>query len=207
MTKNPSRITTRKRPRQERSEALVDAILDAARAEIVTLGYDQTTTNRIAALAGVSVGSLYQYFPSKDAIVVELMRRYRAKRIELVREKLAPIDVEPLRQVVGSLLTALFDDDASERDLLGALVELVVRSVAHKEFTGYEETLASIVADAIRRAGPRMNVADPELAAYVTVRMVQALIHAAADPNAKYDPATMADEGTTLVLRYLRAVE
>lgn len=196
-----SRIATRKRPRQERSEALVEAILAAAKMELVTKGYALATTNRIAAAAGVSVGSLYQYFPSKDAIAVELMRRYRSTRIEIVRSKLAPIADEPLGDVVRSLLEALFHADAIERDLLAVLVERVVWTEAHHEFRGYEDKLTEIVADALRRGDVRVD--DYELAAYFLVRMIQALVHAAAADDRRYDARTMVDEGTKLVLRYL----
>ena len=200
-----SRIATRKRPKQERSEALVEAILTAATAELVANGFARATTNRIAAAAGVSVGSLYQYFPSKDAIVVELMRRYRATRIAIVREKLAPIDREPLDVVVRSLFTALFHADVKERDLLAVLIDHVVHTEARREFGGYEDALAAIVADALRRSRTTLVVDDHDLAAYVMVRMVQALVHAAVSGAAKYDAATIANEGTKLVLRYLRA--
>jgi AcrR family transcriptional regulator len=200
-----SRIATRKRPKQERSEALVDAILEAAAKELVTKGYALATTNRIADAAGVSVGSLYQYFPSKDAIAVELMRRYRASRIEIVRSKLEPIAERPLGDVVRSLLEALFHADAVERDLLAVLVERVVWTEAHHEFRGYEDKLTEIVAAALRRAGVRID--DYELAAYFLVRMIQALVHAAAAADRRYDAKTMVDEGTKLVLRYLGSTE
>src|SRR5258706_778849 len=54
------------------SSDLVDAILDAAARILVDRGYDAFTTNRVAAGAGVSVGSLYQYFPNKEALLAEL---------------------------------------------------------------------------------------------------------------------------------------
>ena len=72
------RTTPRKKPRQERSVATVDAILDATARVLCTTGYDRASTNRIALAAGVSVGSLYQYFPSKEALVAALAARHMA---------------------------------------------------------------------------------------------------------------------------------
>jgi AcrR family transcriptional regulator len=66
----------RKRPRQARARATFDAVLEAAAALIARQGYAETTTNHIAARAGVSVGSLYQYFPNKTAILVSLFERH-----------------------------------------------------------------------------------------------------------------------------------
>src|SRR5260370_38447536 len=58
----------RKLASQERSRSTVDALLEATARILVKEGYDQASTNRIAEVAGVSIGSLYQYFPSKEAL-------------------------------------------------------------------------------------------------------------------------------------------
>src|SRR5687767_1375689 len=79
----------RKQPRQARSKAMVDAILDAAARVFVEDGLEAATTNRIAREAGVSVGSLYQYFPSKQAVLVELHRREIERGNDLILDKLS----------------------------------------------------------------------------------------------------------------------
>ncbi|CDQ09698.1 Transcriptional regulator, TetR family [Acidithiobacillus ferrivorans] len=71
------RLEPRKRPYQQRSAATVDAILEAAARILERKGLDALTTNAVAELAGVSIGSLYQYFPGKAAILAELIRRER----------------------------------------------------------------------------------------------------------------------------------
>lgn len=68
--------SARKAPRQDRSRRTVDRILDAAARIFDEQGYSGATTNDIADEADVSIGSLYQYFPNKDAILVELTRRH-----------------------------------------------------------------------------------------------------------------------------------
>ena len=75
----PDRLKARKRPRQERSRSTVDVLLRAAAQVFATRGYAATTTNHIAARAGVSIGSLYAYFPSKDALLVALMEAHLAE--------------------------------------------------------------------------------------------------------------------------------
>lgn len=67
--------TPRKQPRQRRSAVTVAAILEAAARILETTGYDGYTTNAVAARAGVSVGSLYQYFPNRDAITRALIEQ------------------------------------------------------------------------------------------------------------------------------------
>lgn len=66
----------RKRPRQQRSRELVGRILDEAARLFDTLGYHETTTNHVADAAGVSIGSLYQYFPNKDSLLVGLAEQH-----------------------------------------------------------------------------------------------------------------------------------
>ena len=69
------RYNLRKQPTQQRAIATVEAILEAAARILVEEGYAAASTNAIAALAGVSIGSLYEYFPAKEAIFAELRRR------------------------------------------------------------------------------------------------------------------------------------
>jgi len=64
-----------RRPLQRRSRQMLETILQATTRVLIQEGYTSTTTNRVAEVAGISVGSLYQYFPSKDALVVALLRR------------------------------------------------------------------------------------------------------------------------------------
>src|SRR5262249_60315502 len=63
----------RKSASQERSRLTVDAILEATTRVLIKEGYDRASTNKIAAVAGVSIGSLYQYFPSKEALVAAVI--------------------------------------------------------------------------------------------------------------------------------------
>src|SRR5229473_2510951 len=65
----------RKSASQKRSRVTVETLLDATARVLTKAGYDRASTNRIAATAGVSVGSLYQYFPNKEALVAALVAR------------------------------------------------------------------------------------------------------------------------------------
>lgn len=69
----------RKPPRQVRSQVTVEAIVEASARVFVEEGFESATTNRIAEVAGVSVGSLYQYFPNKESLVRALLIRHLAE--------------------------------------------------------------------------------------------------------------------------------
>ena len=80
------RLIPRKKPAQARSNATVDAILEAAAHILESGGFNGYTTNKIAARAGVSIGSLYQYFPSKNSVTLALIERERSELLHEIRD-------------------------------------------------------------------------------------------------------------------------
>src|SRR5271170_1138813 len=78
-------INPRKNASQKRSRATVDALVEATARILVRDGFDKASTNRIAEVAGVSVGSLYQYFPSKEALVAAVIDRHSQEIMQTVR--------------------------------------------------------------------------------------------------------------------------
>lgn len=101
------RISSRKRPRQARSSALVAVILEAAAQVLAQHGAARFTTARVAERAGVSIGSLYQYFPNKAAILFRLQTDEWAQTGDVLRRVLEDTGVPPLvrlRAVVHAFL-------------------------------------------------------------------------------------------------------
>jgi AcrR family transcriptional regulator len=141
-------LDARKRPRQRRSEVTVEAVLEAAARILETRGLAGYNTNDIARVAGISVGSLYQYFPNKDAITSALVHReMEALRLELEglrnvaagqprMERLIGIAVE--HQLGRARLSRLLDVE-EERLSLGADL------ADHRE--GMTELVRQVLAD------------------------------------------------------------
>ena len=73
-----------KSPTQERAKASVEALLQAATQLLLSIGYDKSSTNKIALRAGVSIGTLYDYFPGKEAIFAEIQRRENQRHYDLL---------------------------------------------------------------------------------------------------------------------------
>lgn len=84
-----AKVEPRKVPRQRRAEATVAAILEAAGQLVAQRGLAGFNTNAVAERAGVSIGSLYQYFPNKDAIMAALIARQHRRQVESLLEVLA----------------------------------------------------------------------------------------------------------------------
>lgn len=99
----------RKKPRQERSREMVEALVEATAETIAERGLADTTTNHIATRAGVSVGSLYQYFDGKNALIDALMERQQAELTRAIGAQFGAMLDADLRSVTRAALTAVFD--------------------------------------------------------------------------------------------------
>jgi AcrR family transcriptional regulator len=201
MASRPVRANSRKKPQQERSIAMVATLLEAATRVFVKEGYAKATTNRIAAAAGVSVGSLYQYFPSKDAIAVELLRRYRDGLVELIGTRLATATPATFTNVVRDLIRELLRAEGINPALHRVLIEQVLRTSARREMLGFEERLEAVLAEGMRAA--KIELHDPELSAFLLVRVVLSVVQSAVVDRPKYKTTALADELTHLVVGYV----
>jgi len=198
------RTAPRKKPRQDRSVATVDAILDATARVLTTTGYDRASTNRVAMAAGVSVGSLYQYFPSKEALVAALATRHNAKMSALVRAKLAELAAAPLPVAVRAMIDAMFAAHAVDPKLHKVLIEEVPRIGQLENLLAAERETEALVAALLESRKGELRRTDAETMAFVLVHVVEAVTHASV--IAEHAPARarrVADELTDMVLRYL----
>jgi AcrR family transcriptional regulator len=180
---------------------MVSTLLEAATRVFVKEGYAKATTNRIATAAGVSVGSLYQYFPSKDAIAVELLRRYREGLVALVAARLGTATPATFASVVRALIFDLLRAEGINPALHRVLIEQVLRTSARREMLGFEERLEAVLAQALRAA--RIEVADPELASFMLVRVVLSVVQSFVVDRPRYETAALADELAHLVVGYV----
>ncbi|WOK17158.1 helix-turn-helix domain-containing protein [Rhodopseudomonas sp. BAL398] len=114
----------RKIPRQARSRATVEVILDATALLLVDEGFEQTTTNRIAERAGVSIGSLYQYFPNREAVVGAVAQRVEAGISEPLWLGLSQKHESDLRSEITLGLRKSINRHASVLPLLQILLQL-----------------------------------------------------------------------------------
>src|SRR5580692_11103859 len=103
------RAPSRRRPRQQRARQTVDAILAAVERVLKRSGIGGVTTNRIAEVAGVSIGSVYQYFPDKRAIFTALHDRHVEQIARLIESTLVQHAAAPLDDLVRALVGALVE--------------------------------------------------------------------------------------------------
>jgi AcrR family transcriptional regulator len=194
----------RKRPSQARSQATVDAIVDAAARVLVRDGYGAFTTNRVAERAGVSVGSLYQYFPNKDALLAELKARHIADLERGLDEAMARVGDAPLPALVAAVIeanvAAHLIDPALHRVLSAEVPQLGASDAA----LAFEQRTLARVRALLARRRAEIAVRDLDLATYLVARTVEATIHeAVVERPDDLASGAIAREVTRLLLRYL----
>lgn len=171
-----SPLTPRKHPVQRRAQATVEAVLQAAGSVFSAEGYAAGTTNRIAERAGVSIGTLYQYFPNKDAIVVALVERHVREANALVERLLSapldPIDALVRRYVDASV--ALHEEDPHLHRML--FEQAPHPSALNAALDQIEDATVEAITSLLK-AHPAVRVKHPGVAAYVLVQTVEALCH------------------------------
>jgi AcrR family transcriptional regulator len=185
----------------------VQAILVAAARVFGAHGYAAGTTNRIAAEAGVSVGSLYEYFPNKDALLVALMESHLADGQAIVERAAAEIMARrpSLRDAVRHLVDAMIDLHARDRALHRVLFEEApLPPRLRRRLADVERTIAVQVAGHLR-AHPEVAVPDVDLAATVVVQAIEALTHKLVVHGDRAARDTLAEEMVALVTAYLTA--
>jgi len=115
-------ISPRREPRQARSEQMVSDILEAAIRVLQTEGVERFTMVRLAEVAGVSVGSLYQYFPNRESLFFRLQQAGWGKTVDRVQEILSDPKAT-IEQRVRASVSAVFRADEAEGDLRKAMSE------------------------------------------------------------------------------------
>jgi len=201
------RLRPRLLPKQQRSAETRARILDAAAQVFAAHGYVKGTTNRIAEAAGVSVGSVYQYFPNKDAILVELARAHVREGEAIILERFADPDLPP--DLEGRVRVFVEAAVANHIDM-PRLHEVIFQEAPWPpelvtELRGFEErTIAA--AEAALAADPSVRAPDLRVAATIVVGTIEALTHrfVLAQPD-RLDVPAFVDEMVALVTRYLTA--
>jgi AcrR family transcriptional regulator len=200
------RLTPRKLPTQQRSEATVEAILQAAAQVFERHGYAAGTTNRIAERAGVSIGTLYQYFPNKDAILVALVHRHLAESTAALGPHLQRLNSgADFDDVLPGIVHAMVAMHALAPGLHRVLFEETpLPSTLRAELDELEDQLVDVAAEALA-TDPSTTPNDPRLTARVMISAIEGLTHRLVlRPPPNIAPDAIANEITNLVRAYIQ---
>lgn len=198
----------RKRASQARSRATVDALIEATARILVRESFEGLSTNRIAEEAGVSIGSLYQYFPSKEALVAGVIDRHHEELMAVARGTLAQVAAMPMEQAVRKLVTVAIEAHRVDPRLHRVLAEQIPRTGRLKNVELFARESYAMFRTYLEGHRDEIRDLDLELAAFVCVTTVEALAHRAVlhhpEVLAEEGSAALVDEATRLLVRYLQ---
>lgn len=195
----------RKRPQQARSGQMVELILEATARLLAEKGYAATTTNLVAERAGVSVGSVYQYFPNKASLVAALHERHAAQTLNAIEKAVhAPYD-QSLEEHIQVVVRALL----AEHEMAPAL-----HKVLEREFSFYDAPRDQSAADCqihgqiralLEAHRDEVAVRDMELSAWAVMTIAEAMVHAAIiDPPARFSADEVEKMISNVILGFLK---
>ena len=205
MTSKAAKTSVRRRPKQRRARHTVEAVLDAVIRLLKRKGSRAITTNRIAEVAGVSIGSVYQYFPDKRAIFSALHQRHVDQIDRMVQTELVEHAASSIEELVRAMVEAMVEAHATDPELY----ELLMTEVPHRAdgTRDFAVRLHGAFLLAISsRAHELKKGRDLDNVVFVVTHMVEALSHGAVLRR----PARMSlkdakEEVVRAILAYLRA--
>jgi AcrR family transcriptional regulator len=197
------RLEPRRSPRQVRAELTRERILTAAAHVFAEHGYAAGTTNRIAERARISIGSLYQYFPNKDAILAKLLVRHidRGTWTAAADLDLSPGSLEP---TVRALVRDAIDNHSDDPQLLRIMIEQApVSKELIEAIDRHGRTRVAQVRDVLARH-PDVRVRDLDTAAELILFTVEMNVHKLMAAPRTIPVETFAAELIDMLTRYLR---
>lgn len=198
--------TLRRSPRQERSQRRVDAIFDAAADLLVEVGFEALSTSAIAARAGISVGSLYQFFPNKEAVMHALGLRY----LDDLRQTSAGVFTRDAIYVPLPVMTArtvdwLVEFNQSHPCFNQLFSGVWVSPELQEAETALMTEMVGHIAVILRGQAPNHDPAHLERCAYVVMHIIKGLLPMIQTGDSDLNPEAVREFKRAL-LAYLTAV-
>jgi len=193
----------RRTPRQQRAKQKVARILDAAHELLLSDGAAGFNTNALAAQAGVGVGSIYEYFPNKQAIAAALIERLSEAETDAMLERFGRVQALPLADAVRVLVAALFelyrDNHALYRQLWA--MASAPRQVGHRPG---ERMVMKQMRQRLEPLATELGIVDLDLTVFTAFHLVESLCERfCADGIDRFGADRCIDEIASAALRYL----
>lgn len=200
-------VPMRHTPRQARSQQRVDLILNTAAELFAKVGYETVTTNAIAARAEISIGSLYRYFPDKDAILRALVERYNAQMRSLYDKVFTedivylPLPVV-LDRMIDPIIACHLECPAFKHILLGSDISADIADAAAK----MEEETTERIKLFLQISAPELDEERAALLAMISKAMVKSLLSMLTPETDAEFRAQVSAEVKRMLLAYLEPV-
>jgi AcrR family transcriptional regulator len=194
--------TPRKQPKQERSQTTVEAILTATAHILIESGLEKFTTNRVAELAGVSIGSLYQYFPNKKALLFALAQQQAEQMMQLAQQHLTDVENLTIPEVIQQIVRAAIAAHSVNPRLNQVLHEQISRDEVIP--AGAEAQMEQLLRSFLEQRRDQLKPQNLDLTVFIVSRTIESLIQRAILDRSKWlENGELAQEITQLLSGYL----
>ncbi len=198
-------IIPRKTAKQQRSKAMVEAILEGAARVLVRMGYDKASTNKIAETAGVSIGSLYQYFPTKESIVAALIEKHILLETEQMQKKIQDLENEKAEIILQRFVQFVMGLWGKNKTLRRVFIEQVPQIGKSKSVYQYEDKIGSqlylVLLNSLNQKIPQ----DFELRSFIVTKSIMGVIRSATLQHPGYlDQEDVSNQISKMILSYIK---
>ncbi|WBP92562.1 TetR/AcrR family transcriptional regulator [Mycolicibacterium neoaurum] len=203
MPSNKHPLQPRKRPRQQRSARTRDQILEAAVEVFTQHGYARGTTNRIAERADISVGSLYQYYPNKDAILIELAGRHLDAGVAATADHLEAGAITSVQDAIRNIVAAAIHNHRHDPEFLRVIIDQAPRTHELMAKVAEQQQESVQAMKKLLDGRPEVVVEDKDAAARLVVLTIESVVHQAMSAPKDFDADTLQTELVSMLTRYL----
>lgn len=193
-----------KKPKQKRSKVTVDSILEASKIVIKKSGLEKFNTNYIAEVAGVSIGSLYQYFKNKESILKVLLDRELEKNRESLDKLIDPNEDHEIEEVVEKIV-GYFIDNWEEKGVLGKILfQFVPDIIDFSLFKSVDKKLIPLLKEKIELSNKPINQENIDYALFLIINNVRTTVYLINTHYQEYDKEIIKKELATMISSYLK---
>ena len=208
MASNQGRLLEpRKRPVQARSEVTVEALLEASIQVLLAVGYRKLTTTRVAERAGVSVGTLYQYFPNRQALITAVIERYLQEIVSAVERACERLEGQPLDELATGLVEAFIAAKWKRIDISRAMQEPLADVGGAKLVKATAIRAAGFIASVLRSCRDASFQDEHLVGLFVGMASSSLLQTAIADPTNSIEMDVLRAHMRAMVLGYLEQMQ
>ncbi|MGM0555600.1 MAG: TetR/AcrR family transcriptional regulator [Myxococcota bacterium] len=194
----------RKKPKQARSRATFEAIVEAGAQLLVEDGYHDLTTNGLAERAGVSIGSLYQYFPNKEAVVASVVERFADRQFDILVAGLDELAGAPTEDVVRHLVERMLEAKRAEPELSRVLLQELPQIGQVDVLRDWTQRASELVEFALEARRDELGVEDLHMAAFMAVTACHGVVQCTLlDRPELLEDESLTEHTTRLMLTYL----
>lgn len=206
MKASKKRLNPRKEPNQDRAKDTVENIVGATAHILEKDGFEKISTNRIAEKAGVSIGSLYQYFPTKEAIFSFMMERYVRSQTEMVDKILLERNQSrDLKETIRIIISAIMESKIKQSRFQKMFAEKVMSFAGYESLHKQDDHLISVFEKYLEPFESEVRKENLDISLYFVIQSVKVLPIAILYQNRiKLQDPRVTEELVELVYRYMK---